>query len=469
MVGAGPAGCVVARRLVDDGHRVLVVEAGPGWPFPPSVTTVDALAALDVGARFWPGVRSLGRKDSYRLGRGVGGGSAINSMVLMTGDEAGYDRWDDEFGAHGWRWSTLAPHFENVTRALAPTTAPLGPLATAFGAAATASGHPETGPSIEVGSVGFGPTTLASTGIRRTSAADAFLRSGGAGVGADIEPGLSLRADCGVRRVRLERGRTVGVELDDGTGVSADRVVLCAGALGSPRLLARSGVGSGLRPVADHPSLVMTVRLRPDHRVPGSATPPISGLLRWSVDRSSESQANADVGVMVMDHVGRAPSQREYGAIVISLLGTSADGRFDVGGRTIEVEPQGLDARGDGGRLMRAVRHVAELMADDQLSAVASGTFLDDAGTPADALSGWSDDELLAWIRAHPGPVNHPSSTLPLTATGEVGSVDLDGAVRGHRGLYVADGSVLPALPAANPQLPIMAVADRIAAGIGAR
>ena len=83
--------------------------------------------------------------------------------------------------------------------------------------------------------------------------------------------------------------------------------------------------------------------------------------------------------------------------------------------------------------------------------------------TPAAAIASWSDDELVAWLLAHPGPVWHPMATYRI---GSKGRLEPDGQVRGCKGLYVADASALPHAPAANPQLPVMALAWRIADGL---
>ncbi|MDH3684304.1 MAG: GMC family oxidoreductase N-terminal domain-containing protein, partial [Acidimicrobiia bacterium] len=87
VVGAGAAGCVAARRLVDGGQRVLLVEAG-GSLRPPALSTIDAVAALGEDEWFWPGIEALtdGRAElvRYRQGRGVGGGTAVNTLVMMA-------------------------------------------------------------------------------------------------------------------------------------------------------------------------------------------------------------------------------------------------------------------------------------------------------------------------------------------------------------------------------------------------
>jgi choline dehydrogenase-like flavoprotein len=100
------------------------------------------------------------------------------------------------------------------------------------------------------------------------------------------------------------------------------------------------------------------------------------------------------------------------------------------------------------------------------------GVYVDAEGTTLDTFDHLTDDELARWLVSHPGPVAHPAATCspvlvahPDPGAGHgsgMGVVDLDGAIRGYQGLSVIDGSTLPYLPAANPQLPIMALADRL-------
>lgn len=467
VVGAGAAGCVVARLLADRGHRVILVEAGLGEPRPEELKTIEALPALGVTDRFWESVRVSGHENRwgpYRIGRGLGGGAAVNSMVLMTGARSDYDAWEQQYGAVGWRWSSLEPWFDVVRGRSATITSDLGPLALAVRDAATDLGHTTGEPSIEPDGRGFGPTSLACDGARRVSPVEAFLQ------GPDDDgalPRLEVRAGQSVQRIRFRDRRAVGVELSTGAAIDGGQVIVCAGALGSPALLARSGIGSAPYRLVDHPSFVFSVGLRPEHRL-GRDRPiaPISGILRWGADQQEAGAGSVDVVAQVMDHVGRGPSDRHYGSVIVSLLGARSVGRFRPAGAGFEVDPGWFTDPEDRRRMILAVRHVGELMASSALADVAEGVFLDDQGTPVEVMASWSDGELLAWLRTHPGPVHHPASSLGLGAGSGAVGVDPDGAVRGRRGLFLADASVLPHLPTANPQLPVMAVAARIADGL---
>ncbi len=146
VVGAGAAGCVVARRLADAGMTVELIEAGAalGAVPPVELATVDAVAALGNAGRFWPRVSTVDSRGvvrRYLRGRGVGGTSAVNTLVLTPGDRADYERWDTEFGCEGWGWASIEPHLDAAVAALGPSVAEPGPLGSLFAEAALASGR----------------------------------------------------------------------------------------------------------------------------------------------------------------------------------------------------------------------------------------------------------------------------------------------------------------------------------------
>ena len=501
VVGAGAAGCVVAAGLADAGLSVALCEAGPGLPAPPSLTTLDALDALAEPLRFWPGVTTEGvgprPPTPYRLGRGVGGGTAVNAMVMTTGDRADYDHWARERGATGWDWTALAPSFATITAAMVTETAPLGPLATAVGTSLGWGGRPgsRTGlraDSAEIDGRGFAPAALAAADGRRNGAAEAMLAgrlvpgpAPGARSATDTWSGgagsIRLLAGHQVVRIRFDGRRACGVDFDDGTGLDGGRVVVCGGTLHTPTLLRDSGVAAigDVRPVVDHPSFVIPIALAPAGRCdPDRVAVPVSALVRWSSSGALGGAGRGPAGSgpvpdlmgFVMDHVGSGPEQRRYGAIVVvgaevgSVGSIRWTGSHSGAGRR-RFDPGWLAAPEDGRRLVAGVRQVARLLADTALGPLVEAAFADDVGTPLADVVDRSDAELERWLAAHPGPVVHPGSScgpVPLTITGGPTPdpvIELDGSVRGRERLHVIDGSALPQLPVANPQLPIMAVA----------
>lgn len=507
VVGGGTAGAVMAGRLAAAGARVVLVEAGPGRSADPALSSLDATGALARPDRFDDSIEAVtatGRRLAYRSGRGLGGGSAINAMVVTAGDRADYDAWAAHRGCPGWDGAAMEPWLTTAAATVGITEVEPGPVASALAAAAAAAGHRPGGRSVALDATGILTASLTARHGRRRSAADAYLDptdplrapatrgpSGGPG-----RPEIEVVTDTAVTRLTLDRvgGRVTGVALADGRSLTADRVVVCGGALRTPALLAASGIGPpGPWPVTDHPSFVLTVA-RPPAAGPGGAgpaepRPAISGLLRWSSGIGPAGGAGetgkaggagggsgvggvgggaglpADLMALGMDHVGPGPEGQRYGALIVMLTDVAATGRVEVapGGEGVVVDPGWLGHPLDRARLRAGVRHLVALAADGGFDAVATGVFADDAGTPAAHLAELDDDALDRWLASHPGPVRHPASSLPLGR-----AVDLAGTVVGVDGLVVADASVLPRVPNANPMLVVLAVAERLAAGLAA-
>ncbi len=488
VAGGGTAGAVMAGRLAAAGARVVLVEAGPGRSTDPALWSLDATGALARPDRFDDSIEAVtagGRRLAYRSGRGLGGGSAINAMVVTAGDRADYDAWAAHRRCPGWDGAAMEPWITAAARTVGITEVAPGPVASALAAAAAAAGHRPGGPSVALDATGILTASLTARHGRRRSAADAYLDP--AGLPGSPMPGAAARSAGAVIEVvtgstvsRLtrarDRGRATGVALADGRAITADRVVVCGGALRTPPLLAASGIGPpGPWPVTDHPSFVLTVARRAassGRAVSGEPRPAISGLVRWSsgisatTGRGGELPADlpSDLMALGMDHVGPGPDGRRYGALIVVLTDVAAVGRLDVAaGDGVTVDPGWLGHPLDRARFRAGVRHLVALATDGAFDPVASGVFADDAGTPAAHLADLDDDALDRWLADHPGPVRHPASSLPLGV-----AVDLAGAVPGVDGLTVADASVLPRVPNANPMLVVMAVAERLAAGLAA-
>jgi len=420
VVGAGSAGCVVARRLLDAGNDVSLVEAGPPLRranVPPAIDGNDSFAAVAVPGRTQDGLvarRTLaGLRTPYLRGRGEGGSSAVNSMVALRGDARLYESW-------GW-----ADTDEAFARVLVPTQRP----------------HPE-----EVGRL----TRLLLDADERAETAPLTRRDGRRVTSAEaylwpVQHELHVHTDVMVDRVVFdETGAATGVLLADGALLSGDAVAVCAGAIHTPAILLRSGVdadgvGRGLN---DHPAGAFTLLLRDPSRAGGLTT---SGLLDLD-----------PIQVLPVDHLGPG-SPTNLAVLLVALMRPSpGSGSIRLASDDPAVHPRVdldlLTAEHDLDRLSEAVETVLELLTSPGIAAAVESVFIDDIGTPVGALE--SRDAIAEWLRRRGADYVHASSSMA-HALGDFGTV------AGHERLVVADASAFPSIPNVNTHVPTMMLAER--------
>ncbi|GAA3348245.1 GMC family oxidoreductase N-terminal domain-containing protein [Amorphoplanes nipponensis] len=494
IVGAGAAGAVLAARLAAAGAgTVLLVEAGPDYrsaDTPAAVRGTDVSRALAVRALRWPGLRARLTGDQplrpYVCGRGAGGSSAINGQLAVRGPAADFRAWVDA-GLPDWGWPEVLPAFAGLERdpdfgdrpghgSSGPVTISRaaadrrGPLSAAFAAAAKAAGHPEHPDLNAAGSTGLSPTAWHRRDGTRVSSNDSHLEP------ARHEPRLHVAGDHTVSRVLFSAGRVRGVELITGSGrelVSAPAVVLCAGAVHSPAILMRSGVGPpeqlgalGIEVVAglpgvgavlsDHPAILLELRLTDAAAARARETE--SGCFLVRLRSGPQAGPADDIQLLPLDRtVGPAAA-----GLLVSLMRPVSVGSLRLGGADPAADPVLdlglLTERADLDRLAAAVRHAADLLAGPALR----GTI---ASAPA-----LPDGDLGRWLRENCRPQYHPSGTCRMGPPDDPATVvDQEGRVLGVDGLWVADASVLPLPCGAPPYLTTVMLAERLAAAVRRR
>ncbi len=279
IVGAGPAGCVLANRLSEDKNvSVLLLEAG-GTDWHPLYHMPAGFAKMTKGIGSWgwetvPQRHMNGRVLRYTQAKVIGGGSTINAQIYTRGNPLDYDAWAREEGCEGWSYREVLAYFKRAEDnqrfvddyhsyggplGVSMPIAPL-PICDAYFRAAQEMGIPYNGDVNGARQDGVGFYQLTQRNARRSSAASAYLTP------ARNRPNLTIRSGVLTTRIVIEKGRAVGVETIGADGaptiLRAEREVLVtAGAIGTPKLLLQSGIGP-----ADH---LKAVGVPVVHELPG--------------------------------------------------------------------------------------------------------------------------------------------------------------------------------------------------------
>jgi len=489
VVGGGTAGSVVAGRLAESGHEVLVLEAGPDYgSFEHGRWPADLLDARTLPLSHdwnYAGHGWGGHSLSFHRARVIGGCSAHNGCSQMVGWGADYDMWAKD--TPGWSAATLRPMFE-VTRERMRMRVwgqeEIQPLQVAFVEAARSMGLHVSWDfdDLDAGeSVGCAPVNIVG-GIRWNSSFAYLDPVRGAG-------SLSVADGVAVDRVLTSGGRAIGVQVrhrEETLRVSADQVVVCGGAYGTPEILLRSGIGpadelrsAGIGVAADLPGVGGNLHDHPVAQLEFEGTRALAADLAHFARQHwlPEEQAVAKIASTVCDgpfdlHVfpwveqDATLAQGWKVVLPVGLVAPRSRGRVTLRSSgpfaTGDIDHGYLRDQADVRALADGVRWAQELVGSSPTLARYLGRALS-APRPG-------DDAVTTWIRRRHQHYWHPAGSCRMGGPSDPAAVvGSGGAVHGIHGLSVADASIFPQIPRATIAWPVVAAGERIAQSLSQR
>ena len=387
----------------------------------------------------------------YPRGRALGGTTAVNALVQMWGTREDWDAWTSVHGCTGWNWQSVSGEMRTLgLPSYVPKDSDGGVVTAAMVEAARKLGASRCTHTAETAD-GAGPVALSIDGSRRADAFEVFVAPR-----VRVATGrMVVHAGSAVQEVGIEAGWVSSVVLDDGTEHFVDGVVVAAGTVWSPVILRRSGISrAGLgRNLKDHASLSLTF-----------GGPAIDAAPQRDVDVTSlvvaSTLSDSDVNLLPVD-----PAQ-----LVVAVTKVSSVGHVIEVAEGVEVVLGTLTTEDDAARMIAALRLAADV--HEEMSARLPNLHLsvDDRGTPLATLLAHDDATVVSFVRRRPGPYSHAVGTCRMGVESDHEAVvDVTGRVFGAVNLWVADASVFPDLPRAATQVPVMAVASRIARGVAER
>lgn len=489
VVGAGSAGCVVAARLSEDAAaRVLLIEAGGTDQHAdvadPSKWPTLLHGPLDWGYMTVPMRHANNRVDHCPRAKMLGGCHSHNANAWVRGNPADYDAWAYA-GNTGWDWASVLPLFKRIENWQGPAS-PLrgvgGPMWVAppatvgrLAAACLEAGREVgltvlddiNGPSLE----GIGYFNFTIKDGRRFSVADAYLRP------AMNRPNLRVITDTDVHRLRFDGTRCTGVVCASARGlmhVAAEReVVLCAGAIGSPRVLLLSGIGAaadsrklGIPVQVDLPGVGRNLH---DHALVGGVAYETVGDLPPLVNNAAETTWwwKSSPSAYVPD---TQPVLIEFPFATPELADRLTPNAFTLAPSIVRTSSRGSVTLASSDPATHPLVDINFLESAADVDALVQATALCREMGAAKAFDGLRKRELMPgrlsriameeFIRNGATTYFHPVGSCKMGGDA-MAVVDSSLRVRGVEGVRVADASIMPTITSGNTNAPSIMIGER--------
>ena len=517
IIGSGSAGAAIAYRLGEAGKKVVVIEQGgtdmgPFIQMPAALSYPMNMGIYDWGFQSEPEPHLGGRKLATPRGKVLGGSSSINGMVYVRGHAKDYEKWE-EMGAQGWSYADVLPYFQRMENWHGDTgdasfrghDGPLhitrgprrNPLFNAFIEAGRQAGYPVTQDYNGQSQEGFGAMEATIWKGRRWSAANAYLRPAIKAGNVSVVRGFA-------RRVVIEQGRAVGVEIERGGAVEVIKagveVIVAASSINSPKILMLSGIGDaahlrehGIEVVADRPGVGANLQDHLEIYMQFQALQPITLYKYWNLLGKAVIGAQwlfTGKGLGASNQFEscafiRTKAGVEYPDIQYHFLPIAVryDGKVAAGGHGFQVHTGPMRSASRGAVTLRsgdpkdAPKILFNYMSQPsdwedfrQVIRLTREIFGQEAMRPhvkseiqpgADIVT---DAQIDGFIREHAESAYHPCGTCRMgRADDPLAVVDPECRVIGVEGLRVADSSIFPQVTNGNLNGPSIMTGEKAA------